>query len=117
MCTCIGPACAALLDPTPAATLSTLLDTAQYLAAPPPPMQPSAEQQHQAQSAAPAAAPAAAARLPRQKCEFWVARKNRCCRFEAIPGHKFCGNHFAAAEQEGGGPRRVVCPYDPRGAQ
>jgi tRNA:m4X modification enzyme len=51
----------------------------------------------------------------RQKCQYFVKRKNRLCKFDAIPGQKFCGNHYNC-EQEGG-PKRVVCPFDPKGGQ
>eukprot|EP00887_Chlorella_sp_A99_P005730 scaffold1.g5730.t1 len=68
-----------------------------------------------ATSAAPARG-AAAAKAPRAgaaatKCEYYLERKRRCCRFEAIPGKRYCGNHLHAALGEG--EARVPCPYDP----
>ena len=62
-----------------------------------------------------------AQREGRRQCEFFVAHKGRRCKMEAVPGHRFCGNHFLAEGGEGGraasGAKRVVCPYDPKGSQ
>ncbi|GAB4817542.1 hypothetical protein N2152v2_004588 [Parachlorella kessleri] len=50
----------------------------------------------------------------RQKCQHYVARKRRFCKFPAMPGQKYCGNHFVTTEGYTG-PARVQCPYDPTG--
>ncbi|KAL4421463.1 hypothetical protein ABPG75_010754 [Micractinium tetrahymenae] len=50
---------------------------------------------------------------PPGKCHFYLQNKRRHCKFDAIPGKRFCGNHMF--EGEGAGPRRVPCPWDPRG--
>lgn len=50
---------------------------------------------------------------PPGKCHFFLHNKRRHCKFDAVAGKRFCGNHLF--EGEGSGPRRVPCPWDPRG--
>lgn len=45
------------------------------------------------------------------RCQFYLQKKRRNCRFEAIDGRRFCGNHLHAATGEGA--RRVPCTIDP----
>lgn len=74
-------------------------------AAPPPPQQAAALQ-------AQAALPAAEQPMP-GKCHFFLEKKRRHCKFDAVPGKAYCGNHLY--EGEGVGPKRVPCPWDPKG--
>ncbi|PRW32644.1 tRNA:m(4)X modification enzyme TRM13-like protein [Chlorella sorokiniana] len=85
-------------------------------------------QQQQAAAAAGGAAAAAAAQPPALaapaagqpaeerppgKCHYYMEKKRRHCKFDAIPGKKYCGNHIYFAE--GTGPKRVPCPWEPKG--
>ena len=47
------------------------------------------------------------------KCHFFLEKKRRHCKFDAVPGKAYCGNHLY--EGEGVGPKRVPCPWDPKG--
>lgn len=42
------------------------------------------------------------------------AQKQRHCKFDVVPGKAYCGNHLYF--QEGEGPKRVPCPWDPKGS-
>lgn len=48
---------------------------------------------------------------PKAKCQFFLPQKRRNCKFEAVNGKSFCGNHLFAAT--GAGTRRVPCTFDP----
>lgn len=45
------------------------------------------------------------------KCQFYLAHKKRNCKFDAVSGKSFCGNHLFAAT--GAGTRRIPCTIDP----
>ena len=44
-------------------------------------------------------------------CSFFMPRKNRCCKFQAVKGFQFCGNHLHGAT--GQGNAMIPCPIDP----
>ena len=51
----------------------------------------------------------------REKCQHYLPHKRRRCKFDVVPGKKYCGNHLPAEEE--GARRRIPCPWDPKGAQ
>ena len=46
-------------------------------------------------------------------CRARNAQKRRHCKFDVVPGKRYCGNHLYLAGGEG--PKRVPCPWDPKG--
>jgi CCCH zinc finger in TRM13 protein len=44
------------------------------------------------------------------RCQYHLAKKGRDCRFEAVDGKPYCGNHLYHVCGEG--PRRVPCTID-----
>ncbi|XP_066298563.1 tRNA:m(4)X modification enzyme TRM13 homolog [Branchiostoma lanceolatum] len=51
----------------------------------------------------------------KERCAFFLKRKQRFCKLVPGPGKKFCGEHanFAPEDETGGGRKRVNCPLDP----
>ena len=48
----------------------------------------------------------------RPRCQFWLGGvKQRTCRFQAVTGRPYCGNHLF--RELGEGAPRVPCPIDP----
>lgn len=88
---------------------------AQPSAAPPPPTTAAAPAPPAAAAANPPAGQTAAPAADQRpdKCQFWMERKRRHCKFDAVPKKRYCGNHLFLAE--GTGPKRVPCPWDPKG--
>lgn len=49
---------------------------------------------------------------PAHKCQYYLEKKRRWCKFDAIPGKSYCGNHAFLFEKEA--EERVPCPADPK---
>lgn len=49
---------------------------------------------------------------PKQGCQFFLARKNRRCNFNAVPGSVYCSHHtHASRSKEQGGEVWRECPF------
>lgn len=49
---------------------------------------------------------------PSCQCKFFVTRKRRFCKFQALPGSDFCGEHLPEGVSTAKGAR-IKCPLDP----